>query len=206
MTIYFQDRDGQTPLSPEERKGLKSKLVTLMGELDALEQANINKGLLWLKRKSFKSCDEYLNVSFSNDLHKKLYGEVWNWAGSYRKSEKNIGIDPHKITIGMHNFFEDVKIWVDQKAYPERELLARFHHRLVHIHPYPNGNGRFSRILTNLLSKELLGRELSWYSGLPAKERRDQYIGVLREADIKNYQPIIEYFEQMDTAKPATAE
>ncbi len=119
------------------------------------------------------------------------------WAGMFRKSEKNIGVGPYQISIEIHNLFEDTKTWIKYKSYSEKEILARFHHRLVFIHAYSNGNGRHSRIFTDLLAKELLGCDLDWNFKVSPKDRRDEYIAVLREADMKNYGPLIDYFYNM---------
>ncbi len=76
MSIIFKDRKGQTPLSSDEKQGLKSKLITTIGELDALEKENISKGLLWLNKNKFASHIDYLNTDFSNKLHLKLFVDV----------------------------------------------------------------------------------------------------------------------------------
>ena len=150
-SIFFNDRDGQTVLSPSEKKGLRLKHISNMKELDQAEQMNINEGLLWLSEQTTDSC---LSESYFKKLHKKLFGEVWRWAGEYRHSNKNIGIDHWKVPRAMKTFTQNADYWLEHNTYPEwTEFLAHFHHKLVYIHPFPNGNGRFSRILTNHLCK-----------------------------------------------------
>lgn len=197
MNIFFNDRTGNTLLSEEEKQGLKSKLITTMGELDILEQTNINSGMLWLVTKNIKSTEKLLDITFLNTFHKKLFGDVWGWAGEFRKSEKNIGVAPYSIMSDLKNLFEDVKAWVEFKSYPQKEILARFHHRLVKIHAYPNGNGRHARLVTDALAVILLGHDLTWYYDIDKVRRRKEYIKVLRSADIKDFLPLIEYFEKM---------
>ncbi len=192
--VLFNNRDGHTVLSAQEMKGLKLRHITNMAELDEAEQMNINQGLLWLERQKNGS---NFNESFMLTLHKKLFGEVWKWAGTYRKSEKNIGIDAWKIPTETHKLIADTNYWIQNESYKSwAELLAHFHHRLVSIHPFPNGNGRFSRIYTNHLC--LLNHQSgpNWLYWLPPKERRSIYIKALREADQKRFYPLIDFFSR----------
>ncbi len=191
--IFFNDRDGHTVLSLKERKGLKLSHITNMKELDAAEQMNINQGLIWLDE---VSTTDYLNEAFFKKLHKELFGEVWKWAGQYRTSEKNIGVDSWRVASEMKKFIEDVNFWIEKDSFDSwAELLAHFHHRLVFIHPFPNGNGRFSRIVTNYLCLKNEKPFPSWYPELNPKERRAKYIGALREADQKKYTSLVEFFK-----------
>ena len=125
--IYFNDRDGNTVLSQNELKGLKLKHITLMKELDEAEQVNINDGLLWLAQQKKKN---YLTDSFFKQLHIKLFGQVWKWAGKFRTSEKNIGIEAYQVPTEVLKLCQDVKFWLENKSYSEAELKARFHHKL----------------------------------------------------------------------------
>jgi len=189
--IYFNNREGETVLSPNEKNGLLLKHVSQISELNELEQMNINKGLMWLE--SYKG--EILNERFLRKLHKKLFGEVWKWAGKYRHSEKNIGIEAWRVPSETKKLCDDCQYWVDHGSYPWPELIARFHHRLVYIHPFPNGNGRFARLLTNFLCFRHNKKAPSWKSHLKAELRRDVYIEALREADLKKFDKLIAYFE-----------
>lgn len=135
--------DGATPLEPDEMEGLKYKHVSTRGELDQLEQANVDEGLQWLKK---QKKPDVLTEGFVCNLHIKLFGKVWKWAGSFRRTEKNVGIEPIQITIQLRQLLDDARYWVEHGTYPPMELAARFHHKLVYIHPFPNGNGRHSRI------------------------------------------------------------
>jgi len=190
--IYFNSRKGQTVLSPSEKRGLRFSHIVSMKELNQAEQSNIQEGLFWLSGHK----GDFIHDAFFSKLHKKLFGKVWKWAGVYRQTEKNIGIDYFKIPIEIKKLCDDLAFWIEHQTYESHELLARFHHRLVYIHPYPNGNGRFSRILTNYLSQRQGWGALTWMGSLDPIARRELYINALREADIKNYEPLLDFFNQ----------
>ncbi len=194
MIDNFTDIDGQTPLDPDELEGLKHPHVTTHGQLDQLEQANIQQGLIWLSR---RRSAELLSDAFVRKLHRQLLGDVWSWAGTYRLTEKNIGIVPRQITVQLHNLLADVKHWIEHKTWPPTEIALRFHHRLVHIHPFANGNGRFARIITDeLLAKALKAAPIDWSGGYALQEmneRRKQYVAALRAADRGDYALLFEF-------------
>ena len=188
--IYFNDRKGNTVLSNSELRGLLLNHITVMRELDEAEQVNINEGLLWLATQKNK---DFLDEMFMKKLHKKLFGKVWKWAGKYRKSEKNIGIDAYKVPTEMMKLIEDVNYWVENNSYEVSELIARFHHRLVWVHPFPNGNGRFSRIFTNYLCKRYKLKMPEWQGHLNPHLRRKLYIKALQQADQKKFHPLMSF-------------
>ncbi len=176
--------DGSTPLDPDEMEGLLHKHVTIRGELDQLEQANIVEGMNWLKK---QKRPDVLTEGFACELHKRLFGKVWKWAGSFRRTEKNIGIDPVQIAIQLRLLLDDARFWIENGTYPPKELAARFHHKLVYIHLFPNGNGRHARIMADALLTKLMDEPaIDWAGGYRLEsmnERRDQYIAALRDAD-----------------------
>jgi Fic-DOC domain mobile mystery protein B len=134
--MTFTYPEGATPLTPEELDDLKLKHVTTRGELDQLEQANIVDGLRWLS--TLKS-NEILSEVFIHELHRRLFGEVWLWAGNFRTTEKNIGVAPFEIPTQLRLLLDDVKFWIENKTYPNQEIALRLHHRIVKIHLFPNG-------------------------------------------------------------------
>lgn len=196
--IYFNDRDGNTVLSNNELRGLLLGHITVMRELDEAEQVNINDGLIWLSQQKNQA---FLTEKFIKLLHKKLFGKVWKWAGQYRKSEKNIGIDAYKVPVEMMKLIDDINYWVENSSYDQNELIARFHHRLVWIHPFPNGNGRFSRIYTNYLCKRYGFKRPEWQAHLNPILRRKMYIHCLQQADQKKFQPLIHFLSEPITQK-----
>jgi Fic-DOC domain mobile mystery protein B len=195
MTDLFEDEpEGATPLEPEEMEGLKFDHITTRGQLNEVEQVNIQEGLAWLVKSRGKNV---LDESFIKKLHIKLLGGVWTWAGTFRKTEKNIGIDPIHIPVELRNLLDDVKSWITYQTYSPLEIAARFHHRLVKIHLFPNGNGRHSRIIADfLLTKELGCDPVDWSGGYDLQadnERREEYIAALRAADRHDYGPLLEF-------------
>lgn len=190
--------EGQTPLDPDELDGLKHPHVTTRGELDQLEQANIENGLVWLSR---QRSPDILTDGFARKLHKQLLGDVWIWAGSYRLTEKTIGIDPLQISVQLTTLFEDVRYWVVHKTYPPIEAAIRFHHRLVSIHPFANGNGRFSRIMVDALLEDVFDAgPIDWGGGYELQhmnDRRQQYIAALRAADAGDYALLFQFVGYM---------
>jgi len=186
--------DGATPLDPDELDGLKFLHITTRGELDHLEQANIQSGMSWLARSKAK---DILNEQFARKLHLKLFGEVWNWAGKFRLTEKNIGIDPVQISIKLRELLDDVSFWVEHKTYDPLEAAARFHHRLVFIHSFPNGNGRHARLYADALLEKVYGEApIDWSGGYDLQkmnDRRQDYISALRAADAGEYELLFEF-------------
>lgn len=195
--MKFEYPLGSTPLDPEELLGLIPAFVSTQAELNAVEQMNIAKAEIWLL-KNKRSVLDILDDFFLRELHKKMYGDVWMWAGKYRQSDKNIGVNWTKIPIFLRDLLDDVKYQINHKTYSEIEIAVRFHHRLVWIHLFPNGNGRHARILADFVLKKLNGGVLKWGGGdihdyASACERRKKYIGALRLADKSNCQPLIDF-------------
>ena len=182
--ITNENVDGAPPLDLDELAGLKFKHITTRNQLDELEQANIVKGLLWLKKNI--SRNDVLTSHFAMDLHKALFKDVWAWAGTYRLTEKNIGIDPFTIPVELRNLLDDLAAWTKFDTYPATEAVLRFHHKLVKIHPFPNGNGRFSRIYADIVAEKYFGiAPIAWGGkdlDIMTQTRKD-YINALRVAD-----------------------
>lgn len=186
--------DWETPLDPDEMAGLRFRHITTRGQLNELEQANIDDGMLWLaKQKS----PEILTDQFVRRLHKALFGKVWSWGGTFRKTEKNVGVDPIYISVSLRNLLDDVQYWVDHGTYQPVEAAARFHHKLVYIHPFANGNGRHARVMTDLVLERLYNENpLDWSGGENLQKentRRERYIKALRAADAGNYKLLFEF-------------
>lgn len=192
--MTFTEPDGATPLDPDERDGLKYPHVTTRSELDELEQANIEQGLAWISRRRGGSV---FDDGFIRTLHKRLFGDVWTWAGEYRLTEKNIGIDPIQIAVQLRTLLDDARYWAEHSVYPPLEAAARFHHRMVQIHPFANGNGRHARIATDIMLEENYGhRPIEWASGYDLQadnQRRTAYIAALRAADAGNLDPLFAF-------------
>ena len=192
----FIDRDGSTPLDHDQIIGIKLSHLTTMGELDEVEDLNIQNGLEWLAR---QKSDDYLSKDFLCKLHEKLFSDVWKWAGKFRTMEVNISkYRSYDVGPQLINCFEDVKLWMTGGKMSWDEIAAELHHRLVCIHPFPNGNGRTTRIYTEYVLKRNEQPIPSWKASLsndPAL-RRKTYILALQAADKGNFQPLILFLQE----------
>jgi Fic-DOC domain mobile mystery protein B len=190
----FEHPDGTTPLDPNEVEGLKLKHITTREELDRWEQENISEAMRWLERRHNKT--DILNNDFIQNLHRKMFSKVWLWAGQLRRSDKNIGVKWTVVPIELKTMLEDIRFWIDNATYPPNEIAVRFHHRLVLIHLFPNGNGRHSRLITDTLLKDVLNQKaFSWGSDNLSiiADLRIRYITALKAADNGDYSLLTEF-------------
>ena len=195
MGLEINYIDGQTPLSEEEKDGLKIPSITTREELDEFEQLNIEKAIQWTFGKKIKA-EELLSEKFVKDLHKRMYGDVWKWAGSFRNSEKNLGIKSYLIPVQLKQLIDDTKFWHENNTFPSAEIAIRFKHELVSIHCFPNGNGRHSRMMADLIMEKLYGETfLSWGSSnlVNVTDKRKDYIIALKLADKRQIEPLISF-------------
>lgn len=195
MTELFHEPDDATPLAPSERDGLRQSWITHRRDLNEAEQENIVKGAAWARRLRNRRPADLLTVDFASSLHRRMFDEVWDWAGEYRRTERNIGIAAYRIPGEMPMLFDDVRYWVEQETYPADEIAIRLHHRLVAIHPFPNGNGRHARLMADLLI-ERLGEELFSWGGANLTdmgELRAAYVAALRAADAHEIGPLLAF-------------
>jgi Fic-DOC domain mobile mystery protein B len=187
----FEEPDAATPLTPDERKGLIPSDITYRRELNRAEQENIARAQDWaLSRRR-----DLLTEKFIKDLHRRMFSDVWRWAGNVRTSERNIGTTYYQIPAALRDLVADAKAWIAHSAYPPDEIAIRFHHRLVQIHPFPNGNGRHSRLMADLLIMQLGGERFTWGSAnlQDAGEVRQRYIGALKAADDHDLGPLLAF-------------
>lgn len=195
MGLEFNYKDGQTPLEEEEKEGLKIKTITIQGELDEFEQLNIEKAVEWTIHANLKH-EKILTEKFVKDLHKRMYGDVWKWAGEFRRTEKNIGIPWVQIGVELKNLLDNTKNWIENKTYSPEEIAIRFKHRIVSIHCFPNGNGRHSRLMADIIMESIFEKGIfTWHQSnmVRADEIRKEYINSLKEADHGNIRPLIEF-------------
>ncbi len=179
----FEMPTGATPLSAEDEAGLIPNLAT-KADLNEFEAANIAAATLWARR-SRRIRTDFPNVSALMLLHKRMFDKTWRWAGKFRKVDTNIGIDWHNIPPELHNLCENVRAQLHHKSYPLDEIVTRFHHELVAIHPFPNGNGRHARLAADLLLAQHGGEPFTWgkASLMVAGDTRSTYIAALQKAD-----------------------
>ena len=187
--------DGQTPLDEDEKEGLLIPTITTRGELDEFEQLGVEKANEWLLGKSL-SINKILTGDFVKDLHKRMFADIWQWAGEFRKSDKNIGVDKFVIGIELKNLLDDCNYWIENKVFEEDEIAVRLSHRMVFIHPFANGNGRHSRLMADILISKAFNKPyFTWGSMSLTKkgEARTKYLESLKAADQNNYKPLIDF-------------
>jgi len=183
--------DASTPLTEEEREDLIPSYITLRPELNEAEQANILEAEEW----AFARKRDVLDERFLTGLHKRMFGRVWRWAGKFRKTERNIGIDAYRITVELRQLLDDCRYWIEHGTYEPDEIAARFHHRLVLIHPFPNGNGRHARLATDRLLVSMGCSRFTWgrVNLVDPGETRQRYVDALRAADHHDIAPLLEF-------------
>jgi Fic-DOC domain mobile mystery protein B len=195
LSIEFHEPEDATPLTPDELQGLKATNITNRGELNELESANIIDGLTWLDRRPKRF--DLLTDKSVREIHQRLFGGVWAWAGDYRLTDKNIGVPVWQISTEMRTCLDDAKYWREHETYDHLEAAARFHHRLVWVHPFANGNGRWARIMADTylaqIDQEIF---LDWSRGGDLQTdnvHRSRYIAALRAADGCEFEPLIAF-------------
>lgn len=191
----FNYPEGATPIDQDEANGLKLKHITYQHELNEIEQSNINKAKLWLLKQP-KDPKKLLDLAYLCKLHQQMFGDVWSWAGQFRKTEKNIGIDPKNISIEVKNLLDDVLYQLENRTYDLDEIVARFHHRLVKIHLFPNGNGRHARLVADRLLAISDRIPFNWGKDINLSidsDTRKSYINALRDADKGNIEQLMKF-------------
>lgn len=191
--IELDHPQGATPINADEIEGLLLTHITTRAELDRWEQDNINEALTWIEERKPK---DVLNESFIKLLHSKMFCNVWKWAGAFRQSEKSIGVPWYRISIELKKLCDDIKYWIENKTFSEDEIAARFHHRLVSIHLFPNGNGRHARLMTDVLLENILSRPpFTWgnVNLVKSSDDRKRYIESLIAADRGEYKHLLKF-------------
>jgi len=196
MGLNFELVDGQTPLDEDEKDGLLISTITTRGELDEFEQQNIERAIKWTMGRKFKR-DDMLTEDFVKLVHKKMYGEVWAWAGEFRKTNKNIGVDRYQVPIELRKLLGDCKFWIENGTYPPDETAVRFKHRIVQIHCFSNGNGRHSRMMGDLIIEKIFYKPVfTWGANsnlTKTGDTRQEYLTAVKAADVNNINLLLEF-------------
>jgi len=195
MGIKLEYLDGQTPIDENEKDGLLQKSITTQGELNEHEQLNIEKAIEWIIQNNFNQ-ETILSEGFIKKVHEEMFDKVWEWAGKFRKSEKNIGVEWIKIGVELKYLFDDTKYWIKNKTFFPDEIAIRFKHRLVNIHCFPNGNGRHSRLMADIIIESIFKKSIfTWNhsSMVKADESRKKYIEAIKKADKGDIIPLIKF-------------
>ena len=150
MGLNLEYIDGQTPLEEDEKVGLLIPTIATRAELDEFEQQNIEEAIQWVLTRSLNATT-ILSEQFIRSLHKRMYGRVWGWAGEFRKTNKNLGVDKWQIPSSLKALLDDASYWIAHETFIPDEIAVRFKHRIVSIHCFPNGNGRHSRLMADII-------------------------------------------------------
>jgi len=195
MTDLFREPEDATPLEAEEREQLLQSWITNRRDLNLAEEDNIIGGAAWARRRRGRGPEAMLTTDFALALHARMFGAVWKWAGKYRTTARNIGVEAYRIGTDMAALMDDVHYWARHESYQPDEIGVRLHHRLVAIHPFANGNGRHSRLMADLLIERLGSTPFSWGGGSLADtgELRRRYVSALRAADDHDIQPLLAF-------------
>ena len=192
MNGLFDEPANATPLEPDEREGLLQTWITYRRELNEAEQSNVAAGTVWAWRVRRR---DLLTEQFLRQLHRRLFGDVWAWAGEFRRTERNIGIEPARIPFDLRMAFDDARYWIEHETFPPDEIAVRLHYRLVAIHPFPNGNGRTTRLIGDLVAARLGREAFTWgrRSLTEISETRTRYIAALLAADKHDIEPLLQF-------------
>ena len=185
MGLELNYIEGQTPIDENEKHGLRILSITTREELDEFEQLNIEKAVEWTIKRKFNQ-EIILSEQFVKELHLRMYDDVWKWAGKFRTTNINIGVDWLLISVALKQLLDDSKFWIENNTYPEDEIAVRFSHRIVSIHCFPNGNGRHSRLIADVITSHIFSMPVfSWGSANLVRQgdARKQYIDAIHAAD-----------------------
>ena len=197
MGLEMHYDEGQTPLDEEEKEGLLIQSVTTRRELDEVEQRNIEEAIRWTfeRRKRF-TASEILTEAFVQELHRRMFGSVWKWSGSFRNTNKNIGVDKYQIGADLRMLLDDCGFWIKNTTFGEDEIAIRFKHKIVSIHCFANGNGRHSRLIADIIAEKIFKKSVFTWGGydlVQTGESRAKYLKALREADKGNITALIQF-------------
>ncbi len=195
MGLDLDYSNGQTPLDEDEKDGLLIPTIATRGELDEFEQQNIEQAMQWVLSRSFKP-EVIFTEDFIRTLHKRMYAGVWKWAGDFRRTNKNIGIDKWQISTELKLLLDDAAYWYKNNTYSLNEIALRFKHRLVSIHCFPNGNGRHSRLMADIINEKIYKQPaFSWGTANLAypTNARESYLKAVKAADKGDYSLLIAF-------------
>jgi Fic-DOC domain mobile mystery protein B len=186
---------GSTPLDPDEADGLIPSHITTQGELNAWEQLNIARADTWAISRRRRRAAVILTSGFAEELHRRMFDQTWNWAGTYRLTGKSIGVPSSQIHTALHDRLADAVHWISDEVFELDEIAARLHHQLVLVHPWPNGNGRWSRLIADALLHAGQRPRFSWGAGdlVRATDARVDYLAALRAADRGDLAPLLAF-------------
>ncbi len=187
--------DGQTPLDEEEKDGLLIPTIATRGELDEFEQQNIEQALQWTLGRSFKP-ELIFTEDFIRTVHTRMFADLLAWAGAFRKTNKNMGVDKWQIPSELKYLLDDAKYWQEKNTYQPDEIAIRFKHRIVSIHCFPNSNGRHSRLMAAIIIEKIYKLPVfSWGAAKHSKaiDAREAYLNAVTTADKGDYNLLLDF-------------
>jgi len=193
--LDLQYDQGQTPINEEEKNDLLLPTISTRGELDEFEQSNIESAIEWSLKLNLSE-ERFLSVSFIKELHRRMFSEVWAWAGTFRSINMNIGVDKYLIEQELIKLTQDCRYWITNKIFSEDEIAVRYKYKMVSIHPFPNGNGRHSRICGDILVSKILGRTVFLWGGKRIEksgETRQKYLHALHMAEQEDFSALLAF-------------
>jgi Fic-DOC domain mobile mystery protein B len=195
MGLELAYQEGQTPLDEDEKEGLLIPTIATREELDEFEQQHIEQAILWTMKRSFRPVMIFTE-DFIKTVHKRMYGNIWAWAGTFRKTNKNIGVDKWQISTELRNLLADAVYWLEQQVFLPDEMALRFKHRLVSIHCFPNGNGRHSRLMADIIVEKVFKQPVFTWGAVnlvKGSEARTAYLKAVRAADNGDISPLLQF-------------
>ena len=196
MGLELEYDYGQTPLDEDEKEGLLISSIMTREDLNEFEQNNIESAVQWTLGLKLSE-KKILSETFIKKLHQEMFGEVWKWAGSFRRTNKNLGVDKNTIAVELKKLLDDAYYWLENKTFHPDEFAIRIKHRVVSIHLFPNGNGRHSRLLADVIVSRIFKKDVFTWGSLQTQDNsasiRKQYIDSLRKADSGEYDELIRF-------------
>jgi Fic-DOC domain mobile mystery protein B len=196
MGLDAENSGGKTPIDEDEKEGLKIETVSTRSELDEFEQKNIEKAVGWSLAYRF-TMDRILSEGFVVEVHKRMFADVWEWAGKFRHSNKNIGVDWTQIPVQLKQHLDNCRFWIEHRTYSDEEIAIRFSHGLVYVHLFPNGNGRHSRLCADIIMSHVFNaRPFTWGEGANLStpgESRKKYLAAIHKADQGDFGDLIRF-------------
>lgn len=195
MGLDLEYIDRQTPLHEEEKDGLLIPSIATRGELDEFEQQNIEQAIQWALGRSLK-LKVIFTEKFIRTVHKRMYADVWAWAGEFRKTNKSIGIDKWQIPTELKYLLDDARYWHENNIYSPEEIAVRFKYRIVSIHCFQNGNGRHSRLMVDIIIEKMYKQPVfSWGAANLSGEgdTRSAYLKAIKAADKGDYSLLLAF-------------
>lgn len=195
MGLKLEYIEGQTPIDEDEKEGLLIPTISTRGDLNEFEQANIEQAIEWTMKNRFSE-ELILTEDFLLLVHKKMFGEVWEWAGKKRKTNKNIGVDKYQISTEIKKLIQDCSFWIGNKTFSADEIAIRFSHRIVQIHLFPNGKGRHSRLVADILVSNIFNEPVFLWGRSDLSRSgsvRSLYLEAVHFADGGDYRPLIDF-------------